>query len=78
MSMVWLWSRIFGRPERIEQEARAEQQTRAPIRETEAAPPTSRCRACGYQGPERYCPSCLADTMVAVRHRKPRSRKVRR
>jgi len=72
MSMVWLWNRVFGKPAHVEHEERAEKQARAPQIEVEAAPPPGRCRACGYLGPERYCPSCLADTMVAVRHRKPR------
>jgi hypothetical protein len=72
MSMVWIWNRIFGKPAHVEQEERAEKQARAPIQEVEAAPPPGRCKACGYEGPERYCPDCLADTMVVTRHRKRR------
>lgn len=68
--MVWLWSRIFGKPEQVEQEQRAERQAREPVKEVATGPPPKRCKACGYQGLEGYCPDCLADTMVAVRQRK--------
>lgn len=70
MSMVWLWNRVFGEPKRIEREARAEKQTREPVREVDAGPPPLECRVCRYQGSERYCPECLADTMIAVRKRR--------
>jgi rubrerythrin len=72
MSMVWLWNRIFGKPEQIEMEERAERQAREPRKEVEAGPPAGRCRVCGHEGPERYCPACLADTMVVARRRSPR------
>jgi rubrerythrin len=70
MSMVWLWNRIFGEPRRVELEERAEKQARVPLRATETGPPELVCRACGYHGPERYCPTCLADTMKEVRRKR--------
>ncbi len=70
MSMVWLWNRVFGEPRRIEQEERAEKQVREPVREMDTGPPPLLCRACGYEGPERYCPTCLADTMSAPRRKR--------
>jgi hypothetical protein len=72
MSMVWLWNRIFGNPDRIAIEERAERQHREPRRATDTGPPTGVCRACGHEGPERYCPVCLADTMKVERARKKR------
>ncbi|HWO19180.1 MAG TPA: hypothetical protein VNO30_10395 [Kofleriaceae bacterium] len=33
----------------------------------DAGPPALRCKACGYEGHDRYCPRCLADTMVKQR-----------
>ncbi len=68
--MVWLWNRIFGEPRRIELEERAEKQTRVPLRATETGPPDLMCRVCRYEGPERYCPTCLADTMKEVRRKR--------
>jgi len=73
MSMFWLWDRLMGDPERIEAEERQIETTRARTDEADAAPPVLRCRACGYEGAERYCPHCLADTMVLVR--KPTARR---
>jgi rubrerythrin len=28
--------------------------------------PMRRCRICGHEGQDKYCPSCLAETMVAL------------
>jgi rubrerythrin len=73
MSMVWLWNRIFGDPKRIEIVERAEKQTREPRKEVdggESDPPPGTCRVCGHHGPEKYCPACLADTMVVKRRRR--------
>jgi hypothetical protein len=70
--MVWLWRRIFEERAIVEAEQREEAQARAPVKEVDAAPPPSLCRACGYEGLERYCPRCLADTMI-VRRRRRRS-----
>jgi len=67
MSMIWAWDRILGERDRVEQEERAEQQARTPRPEDEAAPPTNACRVCDYEGADRFCPHCLADTMVPVK-----------
>ena len=64
MSMFWAWDRILGNRDRVEKEQRAEEQARAPREEDEAAPPSRSCRVCEHEGPERFCPHCLADTMV--------------
>lgn len=61
--MIWAWDRILGDRDRVEKEQRAEQQAREPREADEGAPP-SRCRVCKHEGPERFCPQCLADTMV--------------
>jgi hypothetical protein len=67
MSMLWAWERMLQDPARVEAQTRELEAARAPTEEDDAAPPTLRCKACGYEGPERYCPHCLADTMIAVR-----------
>ena len=69
MSLLWAWEKLLAEPARIEAEAREERADKDPRDEDEAAPPTLRCKACAYEGPERYCPQCLADTMVEVRRR---------
>ena len=66
MSMIWAWDRILGDHDRVEAEKREEEAARAPAIETDDAPPTQRCRSCDYEGAERYCPHCLADTMRPV------------
>jgi predicted Zn-ribbon and HTH transcriptional regulator len=50
------------RAERDDREQRAEVERR---REVTGDPP-SRCKACGYEGEDPYCPRCLADTMRKV------------
>jgi hypothetical protein len=70
MSLLWAWERMLAEPARIETEERELEAARAPQDEDDTAPPTLRCKACGYEGPERYCPHCLADTMVAPRPRR--------
>lgn len=70
--MFWLFDRLLGDPVRIEAEEREQRVAREREDEDDTGPPTSRCKACGYEGPERYCPTCLADTMVAVRRRPPK------
>jgi hypothetical protein len=68
MSMLWAFERLLWRDSKVVEEQREHARARARPDEDDAAPPTLRCNACGYEGPERYCPHCLADTMV-----KPRS-----
>jgi hypothetical protein len=67
MSMLWAFERLLWRDDKVVQERRGHAQARARRDEDGAAPPTLRCKACGHEGPERYCPHCLADTMVKVR-----------
>jgi len=66
MSMFWLWDRLTGDPDRVAEEMREEAAARAPTEEDDAAPPALRCRVCGYEGAERFCPTCLAGTMVPI------------
>jgi hypothetical protein len=73
MSMFWAWDRVLGDPNRIEMERRAEEQDRAPRDEDEADPPSRVCRVCAHAGPERFCPHCLADTMITPK--RPRAPK---
>ncbi|HUQ06798.1 MAG TPA: hypothetical protein VM261_30050 [Kofleriaceae bacterium] len=63
MSMLWLFDRLLGDPARVEREERERATARAPRPEVDADPPDLECRVCAYRGPERYCPTCLADTM---------------
>jgi hypothetical protein len=70
MSMLWAWDRILGDRDRVEQEMRDEDEARV-TRETDGGPPPRECRVCGHEGLEKYCPTCLADTMVAKPRRKP-------
>lgn len=65
--MLWHFERLLWRDEKVVEERREHDQTRARTDEDDTAPPTLRCRACDYEGPERYCPHCLSDTMVEVR-----------
>ena len=67
MSLLWAWERMLWPDEFIEAEARELEATRARKDEDDAAPPALRCKACGYEGPERYCPECLADTMQPIK-----------
>jgi predicted Zn-ribbon and HTH transcriptional regulator len=67
MSMLWAFERLLADPDRVVEEAREHQAARARPDEDDAAPPPLRCKACGYEGAERYCPHCLADTMVPIR-----------
>lgn len=66
MSMLWAFERLLWRDSKVVAEQREHAQARARPDE-DAAAPALRCRACGYEGPERYCPHCLADTMVKPR-----------
>jgi hypothetical protein len=67
MSILWAFERMLQDPPRVEAERREHDVTRARRDEDDTAPPTLRCKACGYEGPERYCPDCLADTMIELR-----------
>jgi hypothetical protein len=64
MSMFWAWDRILGDRDRVEKEQRAEEQAREPREEDDGAPPSRTCRVCKDEGLDRFCPHCLADTMV--------------
>ncbi len=49
--------------------AEVKRQQEQPIRASPAEPPLYRCRVCGTEGCDSgYCPVCLADTMVPIRH----------
>lgn len=65
--MLWAFERLLWRDEKVVEEQREHARARARTDEDDAAPPTLCCKACGYEGSERYCPQCLADTMVEVR-----------
>lgn len=65
--MLWAFERMLWRDAKVVEEQREHARARAPLDEDEAAPPALRCKACSYEGPERYCPRCLADTMVKLR-----------
>jgi rubrerythrin len=67
MSMLQAFERLLN-IKREEQQTREERQDREG--EDEDAEGTLVCRACGYTGTEPYCPSCLSDTMRAVRKRR--------
>lgn len=67
MGSFWAWERLLGDQDWVEKEAREHRAARARREETDDAPPAMQCKACGYEGAERYCPHCLADTMVAMR-----------
>ena len=67
MSILWAWERVLWPPEAIEAEERELRATRDPVDEDETGPPPGRCKACGYEGSEHYCPHCLADTMIVVK-----------
>ncbi len=71
MSMLWAWDRILGERDRVEREIRDEDQAREELRATDDDPPTRRCRVCAHEGPERFCPHCLADTMIDVKRPRP-------
>jgi hypothetical protein len=77
MSMLWMFEKLLADPVRVETEDREERVAREREDEDEAAPPTLQCKACGYEGPERYCPSCLADTMVLIRRKVVKPPRVR-
>lgn len=62
--MLWAFERLLWRDNKVVEERREHAQARTRTDEDEAAPPTLRCKACGHEGPARYCPHCLADTMV--------------
>jgi hypothetical protein len=72
MSMLWAFERLLWRDEKVVEEQREHARARARTDEDDAAPPALRCKACGYEGAERYCPHCLADTMVELRRPRPR------
>ena len=63
MSMLWLFDKLLGDPQRVEREERERATTRAPRPDADGDPPDLECRVCAYRGPERYCPDCLALTM---------------
>lgn len=67
--MLWAWDRVLGDRDRVEQQMRDEERARAEPREDDAAPPSLECRVCGHAGPERFCPHCLADTMIEQKKR---------
>jgi hypothetical protein len=67
MSMLWAFERLLWRDDKVVEERREHAQARARTGEDDAAPPALCCKACGYEGPDRYCPRCLADTMVKLR-----------
>lgn len=74
-SLIWLFDRNQERELQAEQK-RWEQQFApgepdegppAPESALEATPPRSRCRVCGrIEEAARYCPECLADTLVPL------------
>jgi hypothetical protein len=66
MSMLFLLDQLLGDPARIEREERERATARAPRPDADGDPPDLECRVCAYRGPERYCPTCLADTMRAI------------
>lgn len=70
MSMLQAFERLLNK-QREEREQRAERVEREGTRE-QATGPAARCKACGYQGDDVYCPNCLADTMQRIR--RPRKR----
>ena len=72
MSILWAFEKMLAAPQRVEREARELRKDNERSEEDAAAPPSLRCRACDYVGPEKYCPHCLADTMVKVNVRRPR------
>jgi hypothetical protein len=54
----------------IEEEEREKQQVMRPQRKKDAGPPTFECRVCKLRSADgSYCPTCLADTMVAIKER---------
>jgi rubrerythrin len=67
MSMLWAFERMLWRDDKVVEERREHAQARARTDEDDAAPPALICKACGYEGQDRYCPRCLADTMVKQR-----------
>jgi hypothetical protein len=74
MSMLWAFEKVTADPKRAEAEERALRDENEGVDEDAAAPPSLRCRACNYEGPEAYCPQCLADTMVKVKVKVKRKR----
>ena len=65
--MFWLFDRLLGDPDRVEREERERAVMLKRRTEADGDPPDLECRVCGYCGPERYCPTCLADTMRAIK-----------
>ncbi len=65
--MLWAFERMLWRDAKVVEEQREHAQARARADENEVAPPALHCKACGYEGSERYCPRCLADTMIKLR-----------
>ena len=70
MSMLWAFEKIMAEPKRAEREGRELRVKNEGVDEDAGDPPTLRCRACNYEGPELYCPHCLADTMAKIRRPK--------
>jgi len=72
MSILWAWERMLRDPQKNIAEAREHEQARKRTDETDdGEPPVEKtCKACGYEGLEQYCPTCLADTMIAKRRRR--------
>jgi hypothetical protein len=74
--MLWLFRKFFD-PNAAREEAEEQRRQRedwppgynpdnvdAKVPEREAEPVPCKCRVCGYQAvDERYCPTCLAETM---------------
>jgi len=72
-SIVWSLKRLFDKPADVEREIRDRHAELRGQPDSEGDPPTYRCRICSLESPDgRYCPDCLADTMVAVKVGQPR------
>ena len=71
MSMLRAFEKMLN-PRRAEAEARELREDNEGVDEAATAPPSMRCSACRYVGPEQYCPRCLADTMRKIRRPRPR------
>ena len=71
MSILTSFKKLVD-PERArieEAEKRAERERPRSEDEGGGEPPKLRCKVCGRDGDDAYCPDCLADTMVEVKRR---------
>jgi hypothetical protein len=76
-SLLWLFKRFVDpAAHRDEEEERRRQREAIPPEfqpdgsddappRREPPAPARRCRVCGHEGTDAFCPRCLADTMVA-------------